>query len=224
MSNSYFKFRYFTVHQDRCGMKVGTDGTLLGAWAKGGRRILDIGTGTGLIAMMLAQRFPDAVVDAIDIDADACSQAADNVAASPFGSRIRVSNIPLQEFNSGVYDAVVCNPPFFTDSLKNPDKKRSIARHASTLTYRDLFCGVSRVLSDAGEFSAIIPFDCRSDFEMEAVLAGFFVRRVCAVKTTPYKQPRRYMISFGKHPVCVENTELIIGSSAYEQLVGEFYL
>ena len=96
MSNSYFRFQQFTVHQDRCAMKVGTDGTLLGAWARGGRRILDIGTGTGLIALMMAQRFPQAVVTAVDIDEDAVGQASENVAASPFAGRIAVEQADIR--------------------------------------------------------------------------------------------------------------------------------
>ena len=98
MSNDYFSFKQFTVHQDRCAMKVGTDGTLLGAWAKGGDRILDVGTGTGLIALMLAQRFPQAMVDAIDIDSDSCLQAHENVVASPFADRVNVHHCRLQDF------------------------------------------------------------------------------------------------------------------------------
>ena len=90
MSNSYFRFKQFVVRQERCAMKVGTDGTLLGAWAQGGKKILDIGTGTGLIALMMAQRYPQALVTAIDIDAEAVEQAQENVMASPFADRINV--------------------------------------------------------------------------------------------------------------------------------------
>ena len=155
MANSYFQFKQFRISQDRCAMKVGTDGTLLGAWAHGGKTILDIGTGTGVIALMMAQRFAEASVTAIDIDADACRQAEANVAASPFASRVRVRHIALQDFASSDasqqaddtprYASVVCNPPFFNDSLQSPDRQRTIARHTTTLSYRQLFLSAARL-------------------------------------------------------------------------------
>ena len=134
-----FRFKQFTIHQERCAMKVGTDGVLLGAWAEGGKAILDIGTGTGLIACMMAQRFPDATVQAIEIDEAACQQARENVTASPFLDRIFITNTSLQEFVSELpqhqqqYDCIVCNPPYFVNSMKAPDSQRSIARHTDTL-------------------------------------------------------------------------------------------
>ena len=114
MSNSVFKFKKFAVNQDQCGMKVGTDGVLLGAWARGGNRVLDIGTGTGVIALMLAQRFPKAKITAIDIAEEACRQAKENVSASPFAHQVQVEHTSLQEFESAErFDCIVSNPPFF---------------------------------------------------------------------------------------------------------------
>ena len=131
--------------QDKCGMKVGTDGVLLGAWALGGSRVLDIGTGTGLVALMMAQRFPQSVVDAIDIDEEACRQAAENVAASPFAGSVHVGHCPLQDFlSSQPYDAIVSNPPFFVDSLNNPDVRRPLPRHTDTLPFAALLAGARR--------------------------------------------------------------------------------
>lgn len=241
MSNSYFSFKQFTVHQERCAMKVGTDGTLLGAWARGGAYILDIGTGTGLIALMMAQRFPEASVDAIDIDADACEQARQNVAASPFAARIQVHESSLQNYKlycpsedsslsslltplSSCYDSIVSNPPYFEQSLKAPDVQRSLARHTDSLSYRDLLQGVVSHLESGGEFSVIIPFDCRSRFEAEAIMVGLYPSRVCAVKTTNRKSPRRYLLAFRKHPGEIETSELIMNSDAYHDLVKDFYL
>ena len=237
MSNDYFSFKQFTVHQDRCAMKVGTDGTLLGAWAKGGDRILDVGTGTGLIALMLAQRFPQAMVDAIDIDSDACLQAHENVVASPFADRVNVHHCRLQDFtpvipkekwtdneSSLYYDAIVVNPPYFEQSLKAPDVQRSMARHTDSLSYRDLMNGVVRLLDTDGEFSVVIPFDCRSSLETEAIMAGLYPSRVCAVKTTPRKTARRYLLAFRKHPEEIETSELLMNSDAYHDLVKDFYL
>ena len=245
MANDYFQFRQFTVFQNRCAMKVGTDGTLLGAWARGGQSVLDIGTGTGLIALMMAQRFPDALVVGIDIDSEAVGQARENVAASPFRNigiieadattfnpppstlHLQPSTLHLQP---STFDAIVCNPPYFVDSLESPDSQRTLARHAASLSYRDLMAAVARLLADDGEFSVVIPFDCKARFESEAALAGFFKSRECAVRTTPKKQPRRYLMAFRRHPSELELTEGIIETAPnerspwYQELTKDFYL
>ena len=225
-------------------MKVGTDGTLLGVWARGGDRILDVGTGTGLIALMMAQRFPLAMVDAIDIDSDACLQSCENVAVSPFADRIAVHHCRLQDFipvnyetkladsnSSSItrhlsvqYDAIVANPPYFEQSLKAPDAQRSMARHTDSLSYRDLMNGIVRLLAHDGEFSVVIPFDCRGSLETEAILAGLYPSRVCAVKATPRKSARRYLLAFRKQPVEIETSVLLMNSDAYRDLVKDFYL
>ena len=218
-----FRFKQFEVHQDLCAMKVGTDGVLLGAWARGGLRILDAGTGTGVIALMLAQRYPDAEVTAIDIDEGAVRQAAANVSQSPFASRIHVIRESLQQ-HQGVYDAIVSNPPFFIDSLQAPDAQRNMARHTATLSYADLMQSAWRLLKDEGELSVVVPFDYRRRMDDEAVFCGFFPSRVCAVHTAPHKPPRRYLLAFRKHPCHCEQEQLTIGSAAYCQLTQDFYL
>ncbi len=232
MSNDFFKFRQFTVWHDRCAMKTGTDGVLLGAWANGGSCILDIGTGSGLIALFMAQRFKDAFVTAIDIDDGAYEQAGENVNRSVFKSRINVIKSSLQLFQSlNKYDAIVCNPPFFNNSLKNKDNQRTVARHTDSLSYRDLFRGVASLLDDEGEFSAIIPSTCRSDFDMEALFAGLYPRRLCAIKTVPRKPVSRYLLSYGKRPVnVVEESALCLNDSDniapewFHRLKTDFYL
>lgn len=231
MANDYFKFRQFTVRQDRCAMKVGTDGTLLGAWVRGGRTILDIGTGTGLIALMVAQRFPEAHVFGIDIDHEAVVQAKENVADSPFNN-IDIIEADAKTFcvPSSKFDVIVSNPPYFVDSLECPDGQRTMARHTASLAYAELMVAVNRLLADDGEFSVVIPFDCKARLECEASLAGFFKVRECAVKTTPRKPPRRYLMAFRKHPDQLELTEGIIETAPnvrsewYQQLTKDFYL
>lgn len=201
MSNDYFQFRQFAVRQDRCAMKVGTDAVLLGAWAPGGKRILDIGCGTGIIALMMAQRFPDAKVSAVDIDADCCSQATENVAASPFADRIDVHCQPIQQYSGeNDYDAIVSNPPFFVNALKSPDEKRSLARATDHLPYHDLFAAVSRLLSPDGVFSAVIPTDMEEAFTMEGFLVGLRLAAKVYVRTVPRKQPKRMLVSFSQVP------------------------
>ena len=233
MSNNYFQFKRFTVFQDHCAMKVGTDGTLLGAWARGGKRILDIGTGTGLIALMMAQRFPIAKVWAVDIDEDACDQAERNIKESPFSGQISVQHCDIRTaaFSKGTFDCIICNPPYFQHSLKNPDDQRRIARHTDTLTYNDLFSVAFQLLSNEGEMSVIIPFDCVDELKSTASIHGFFLSRECGVKTTPKKHIRRYLLSFCKHSV--ENVEKTVGviddapgqrSQWYENLTVDFYL
>lgn len=235
MSNSYFSFKRFTVHQDRCAMKVGTDGTLLGAWANGGLRILDVGTGTGLIALMMAQRFPLSSVEAIDIDADACAQAVDNVLDSPFSSQIKVTNISFQDFVSQIggarYDTIVCNPPFFENSLSSPDAKRDIARHASALSFADLLAGVRSVIAPVGIFSVVLPVECYESFDAEARLVGFRCSRRTVMRTVPRKLPRRllleYMLEFKGECLIEEHSVLDLdgaNSDWYKSLTADFYL
>ena len=236
-------------------MKVGTDGVLLGAWAQGGRRILDIGSGTGLISLMMAQRFPEAEVVGIDMDADACGQAKENVMASPFRDRVEIECCRLQDFgadgcaletaglkagaletaadlkSAGVFDAIVSNPPFFVDSLKNPDSKRTMARHTDNLPFRDLFAGVKRLLSDDGVFSAIVPAEVVEQFVAESCILGFYLIRKCGIKTVERKQPKRFMLSFAKHRISPyeEHVEIMMDSQGnrsewYKKITEEFYL
>lgn len=204
-------------------MKVGTDGVLLGAWAKGGPRILDIGTGTGIIALMMAQRYPEAQVTAIDIDEGAVRQAEQNVSQSPFLGRISVLQQAVQEY-LGEYESIVSNPPFFIDSLQAPDEQRNMARHTATLSYAELMKAAYRLLADNGEFSVVIPFDYRRRMEDEAVFVGFFPSRVCGVKTTERKPAKRYLLAFRKHPCPCEKSEITIGDETYNRLTEAFYL
>lgn len=237
MSNGYFQFKRFMVRQERCAMKVGTDGTLLGAWARGGQRILDIGTGTGLIALMMAQRCPEARLTAVDIDEDAVLQARENVAASSFADRISVLHADIRTANltgglspCEAFDAIVVNPPYFNDSLTCPDDQRTTARHTSTLSYRELMEATVRLLADDGELSVVIPFDCKARLESEAALAGLSKCRECSIRTTPRKAPRRYLLAFRKHPAELEMTDGVLEtmpgerSPWYHELTKEFYL
>ena len=231
-----FRFRQFSVRHDRCAMKVGTDGVLLGAWAPGGRSILDIGTGTGLIALMMAQRFPEAHVTGIDIDGDAALQARENAAVSPFAPRIEVAHSSLAGFVAAAspplsFDSIVCNPPFFLHSLKNPDARRSVARHADSLPFADLFRGVAALLAPSGVFSAIVPAEVFEAFTAEASIAGLFVSRLTRVRTTPRKPPKRSLVAFSRlRPDTLAEEECVMSradgsrSEWYRGLTAGFYL
>lgn len=212
-------------------MKVGTDGLLLGAWAQGGSRVLDIGTGTGLIALMMAQRFPDAHVDAIEIDTDAAAQAEDNARRSPFADRVAVRCVSLQEFEiEREYDSIVCNPPFFTQSLQSPDTKRTLARHSVALPFDDLFRHARRLLSEEGVLSIVVPSDALSQIETAAAMNGMFLVRRCLVRTTRKKPVRRLLLSFSQKPSPFQNEEGIIQetfnepSEWYRNLTCDFLL
>ena len=227
-----FKFKHFEIHQDRCAMKVGTDGVLLGAWALGGKRILDIGSGTGLISLMMAQRYPEAQVVGIDLDAEACAEARENVAASPFADRVNIVDCRLQDYESvEKFDAIVSNPPFFLNSLKNPDSKRSMARHADSLPFRELFRGVKLLLSDDGVFSAIVPVEVLEACASEGYMHGCYLLRQCGIKTVERKQPKRYLLTFAKHR-CMEMDDMVETmmdsegnrSEWYAKITEEFYV
>ena len=142
MSNPYFQFKQFTVWHDKCAMKVGTDGVLLGAWAsvQNAHKILDVGTGTGLVALMLAQRsLPDADIIALEIDGAAAGQARENVTRSPWKERVEVVQTDFRDYQSSdKFDVIVSNPPYFVDSLECPDQQRNAARHNGSLTYEEL--------------------------------------------------------------------------------------
>ena len=203
-------------------MKVGTDGVLLGAWAAGGKRILDIGTGTGVIALMMAQRFPDAQVSAIELDASAAQQAKENVAASPFSDRIAVEHVALQQYEALPFDAIVVNPPFFTHALAAKGCARAMARQTDSLSFR--------LLAEGGVMSLIIPADRCGEVETEAALAGLFLQRKVAIRTTERKQPKRCLLALGLRSARSFPQEIRTmmenGNPTpwYQSLVSDFYL
>ena len=230
MGKDSFDFKQFSVRQERCGMKVGTDGVLLGSWACNNAAdlplsILDIGTGTGLIALFLAQRYPNSQITAIDIDPEAVSQARENFIASPFGNRLTAIESSLQELKTDkLFDAIVCNPPFFVDSLHCPDGKRTIARHAKTLTFAELARCSSQLLKEAGTLSVIIPSERKNDMEAEAMFSGLSTSRICFVKTKGTKPAKRVMLEFSKCQEYIENDILVIGNEKFVSLTRDFYL
>ena len=235
MGKNSFQFKQFMVNQEHCAMKVGTDGTLLGAWANapvGAARILDIGTGTGLIALMMAQRFPEAQIVGIDIDPEAIVQARENVAASPFAARIMINRKDATKFEDKEgFDAIVSNPPYFVDSLTCPAEQRTMARHAVTLNYKTLMHAANNLLKNDGIISIVIPTENIEDINSVAALEGLFVSRICKIKTTPSKLPKRQLIEIRKHPVSeIDYREEILEvnpghrSEWYHNLTKDFYI
>lgn len=161
MPGTSFAFKQFIIKQDKCAMKVGTDAVLLGAWVipNGSKQILDIGTGTGVVALMLAQK-TEAHIDAIDIDENAFIQAKQNVSESKFANQVSVIHSSLQDYSkitSNKYNLIVTNPPYFEQSLKSSDEQRSFARHADVLPFEELIEGVTKLLDQKGKFCLILP-------------------------------------------------------------------
>lgn len=199
MSNAYFQFKQFTVWHQHCAMKVGTDGVLAGALTpvEGARHILDVGTGSGLIALMLAQRCPEAQISAIEIDDEAAAQASDNFAASPWAERIQLVHADFNDFSSDKkFDLIVSNPPYFTDALKNPDPQRTVARHNDTLNYHQLFLGSRQLLQPQGICCVIIPAESETFVNEMAARHHFFPQAVTRIFTKPGKPCRRVFITY----------------------------
>lgn len=227
---SSFRFKQFTIQQDQCAMKVGTDGVLLGAWADGGERILDIGMGTGVVSMMMAQRFPSAHIDGVEIDSSAAHQAESNVSTSPFAERIACHCQAIQQYKATAYDVIVSNPPFFNRSLVTPQQSRTQARHTTTLSYRDLFFHAWRLAKPEARMYIIVPTMLVSDFVTEAGFIGWNVHHQIDIKTTHTKPPKRSLICLGKviclSPTHETQTMMQDGEPTewYRQLTQDFYL
>ena len=233
MANPFFTFKQFTIRHDRCAMKVGTDGVLLGAWTNvdHSHRLLDVGTGTGLIALMLAQRCPQAYITAIDIDAEAVEQARENTLSSLWKDRVEVLLQDICTFPANQqFDTIVSNPPYFIDSLKCPDGQRNTARHTDTLDAARLLESVARLLTDNGRFSIILPAEQTDLLIQTAHFQGLYPSRQTAVITRPGLPPKRILMEFQKTKEAFHTDELIIElerhvySEGYIALTKDFYL
>jgi tRNA1Val (adenine37-N6)-methyltransferase len=234
-----FRFKQFTVEQNRAAMKVGFDGILLGAWANvdGCQRILDVGTGTGLIALMLAQRTQteegSVHVDAIEIDSVSVDEATVNVSNSPWSDRVHVIHKSLQDFartNSVRYDLVVCNPPFFEDGTLSQDRSRWRARHANTLTFANLCDTATEVVSGNGRLCVVLPSRRAAACIEFAREVAWFCRRRLRVKPTPNKPAHRVLLEFQRSDRRMLDDELTLElrrheySDEYRELAKDFYL
>lgn len=221
MSNNFFRFKQFTVFQDQCAMKVGTDGVLLGAWTNVAdcNHVLDIGTGTGLIALMLTQRNLKTEIDALDIDEGCIVQAQQNISRSPFAERIDVQQISFQKFaqhTDNTYNLIVSNPPYFLNALKSPHLSRNQARHNDSLSFLDILSSGVPLLSEGGRIALILPHEFKQTVLDHAAKVQLFANRITNVFPLPHKPAKRLLIEFGAtEKECVED-DLIIETSRHQ--------
>lgn len=229
-----FRFKQFSVRNDKSAMKVGTDGVLLGSWADtiGAGSVLDIGTGTGLIALMIAQRC-DAHITAVEIDEDAASEALHNFSASLWKERLHLQMMDFKEFATCCverFDLIVSNPPYFIDSLKCPDEKRDIARHTGSLSYGDLLNGAVRLLTENGCICLITPFDVESVIENLVIELQLQTKHKTLVYPTPESSAKRILWNLSKENAICKVDSLIIEkerhiyTDEYIALTRDYYL
>lgn len=239
MNKKPFRFKEFTIHQDKTAMKVGTDGVLLGAWCtidKYPDTILDIGSGTGIIALMIAQRSDAMTIDAVEVDENAYAQTVENFEKSDWGDRLYCYNATFQEFANEIveeeesYDLIVSNPPFYTDAFESEDSSRNKARFTSALSFEELLEGVSKILSKNGIFSTIIPFKEEENFINIAKDQHLFLNSVCRVQGNKTSAVKRSILAFSFQETEVNETHLIIEiarhqyTEDYINLTKDFYL
>lgn len=233
MMKEQFDFRQFSIEQDRCAMKVGTDGVLLGAWATLPHhgRILDIGTGTGLLALMAAQR-TECHITGIEINAEAAQQAAENALRSPWSNRINIVCADIAHYVATTpFDAIVSNPPYYTSNLRSPDTARATARHQSWLNLPTLVQCAANLLTTNGQLHLVLPFDTEEDAVNAAILKGFYPMRRTIVLTRFSKPPRRVLLTFSRNNQKTDETTLILHandtnerSPEYQKLIQDFYI
>ncbi len=237
-STMSFRFKQFFIEDSKCAMKVGTDGVLLGAWApigvrsqESGIRILDVGTGSGLIARMLMQRCPEAEVEGIDIDAAAVEQAREN-GVKAYCSSLQEWQNDKSQMTNHKYDLIVSNPPYFQNSLKNPDAGRMTARHTDTLSYTDLIHHCARLIKEDGQLALILPADAEAEVRGLAAAERLSLTHVTRVYSKEGKPAKRVLLAFS-HQLSVispiEDTLVLEDekggrSAAYSNLTRDFYL
>ncbi len=231
-----FIFKQFAVKQDQCAMKIGTDSVLLGAWASlenNPLSVLDIGAGTGILSLMLAQRSPAELIDAIEIDDDAYEQCVDNFETSPWGDRLFCYHASLEEFVDEIedkYDLIISNPPFYSEDYKTENEQRDLARFTDAIPFEHLIESVSKLLSENGSFSVIIPFKEQELFIELASKSNLFPKRILHVRGNSTSDKKRSLLEFSFRESDIKTTELIIEierhqyTEDYINLTKDFYL
>jgi tRNA1Val (adenine37-N6)-methyltransferase len=234
MPNNYFNFKQFSIKQDKSAFKVGTDSVILGAYMDltGAKRILDIGTGSGLLALMSAQK-SEADIIALEADCDSCNQASENFAASRWSDRLTAINQRIQDFPGigGKFDVIVSNPPYFSNSLKNPDYRKANSRHNDSLTFGELVQAVGKFLSVYGKFWVILPADETEKMIKAAEKILLYPEKILKIYPKPNSQVSRIIYSFSRmkndileEEMTVEETIRHHYTEKYRELTKDFYL
>lgn len=231
-----FNFKQFTVKQDQCAMKIGTDGVLLGAWAtitKQPFATLDIGAGTGILSLMLAQRSHAEVIDALEIDERAYEQCVENFEASPWSDRLFCYHADLAEFTEEIedkYDLIICNPPFYNEDYKTENTQRDLARFQDAMPFEHLVASVSKLLMEDGTFCTVIPFKEENKFITLASAVNLMPNKITRVRGTLNSEIKRSLIEMSFRESAIEINELIIENTRHDytkeyiNLTKEFYL
>lgn len=236
MSKKPFRFKEFEVHQDRCAMKIGTASVLLGAWTdvtSNPNSVLDIGAGTGILGLMMAQRTSAGYIDGIEIEPDAYEQCVENFDNAPFFEQLFCFHADLNEFVEEVedqYDLIICNPPFFSETTASPNPKRDLARREASLPFEELLHGVFVLLAPDGQFNTIIPYKEHFKFLYLAENFDLFPSRLTYVKGTPDSEIKMVLMAFSLHKTSTITEELVIEierhryTEEYRNLTKDFYL
>ncbi len=234
--NNYFQFKQFRIVQERSAMKVGVDGVLLGAWADTAhaKRILDIGTGTGLIALMMAQKNSLAQIDAVEIEQEALQEALRNIQQSPWSNRIQLKSGSFQEFTETIhrkYDLIVSNPPFFSNGHQAPQKNRAQARHSDSLPLPVLISGAAGLLAENGKIALVLPIENLQELKQLAILNNLYISRLCRIKPNPQKPDFRILAELVRSECITREETLMIEfekhfdyTPEYQALTCDFYL
>ncbi|WP_296380664.1 methyltransferase [Winogradskyella sp.] len=234
--NKPFQFKEFSVNQDKCAMKIGTDSVILGAWTSIEHHpfsVLDIGAGTGVLSLMLAQRSHAENIEALEIDADAYEQCSENFESSPWADRLFCYHASLLEFVEEIedkYNLIICNPPFYSEDYKTDNKARDIARFNDAMPFEHLLYAISHLLSDDGLFSVVIPYKEEDNFIALALKVGLYLNRSLHVKGNPDSTFKRSLLEFSFNEVEIETSELIIETTRHQytkdyiNLTKYFYL
>ena len=234
MPNTFFRFREFTIHQDKSVMKVCTDACILGAWSarriRNEKKILDIGAGTGLLSLMLAQK-TEALIDAIEIDPESAAQARGNITHSPWSDRVRLTEGDIRNcLLPGDYDFIISNPPFYESDLRSPEERKNRAKHNESLRLDELMVSIRSHLKETGSYTILLPFHRSRYFEQLSLSNDFFLREKLDVRQTNAHLPFRSICLFSyQKPEQVSQKELIIKiengkySPEFNEMMNDYY-
>ncbi len=240
MANNFFQFKQFTVQQEHCAMKVTTDACLFGAWcaAVANRqlspvnRLLDIGTGTGLLPLMIAQKNNSVIIDAIEIDEQAATQAASNFQSSLWSEKLNLHQSSIQQYHptNRLYDFIISNPPFFNNDLKSDSSKRNLALHSEALSLEELMQSVKNNITNDGKFAVLLPYHRSVFLEELARAEDFYLEEKVSAKQTPHHPYFRTMLLFSKTSIAIKQKEIMIKdefndySPEFIELLKDYYL